>query len=138
MMKRLLPIVMLLVGAPLFAQPRVLIDNRTDHDVDTGRVRRMAAAALVNAPVNEPTIVVHIWTKKALRLMTGGKMDAFFAGPNHVFMHDVNYLALVHGMLLVMFPEGDVEEIERRGRRIWLMEELVVRVDTIQAAAGSH
>ena len=137
-MKRLLPIVMLLFGAPLFAQPRVLIDNRTDHDVDTARVHRMAAEALVNAPVNEPTIVVHIWPRKALRSMTGRKIDAFFVGPNHVFMHDANYLALVQGMLLVMFPDEDVEEIERRGRRIWLMEELVVRVDTLQNAAGSH
>lgn len=137
-MKRLLPIVMLLFGAPLFAQPRVLIDNRTDHDVDTGRVRRMAAEALVNATVNEPVIVVHLWPRKALRSMTGGKLDSFFVGPNHVFMHDVDYLALVHGMLLVMFPDEDVEKIERRGRRIWLMEELVVRVDTLQTAAGSR
>ena len=82
-MKRLLPIVMLLFGAPLFAQPRVLIDNRTDHDVDTGRVRRMAAEALVNATVNEPVIVVHLWPRKALRSMTGGKLDSFFVGPNH-------------------------------------------------------
>ena len=70
--------------------------------------------------------------------MTDRKMDAFSGGLNHVFMHDANYLALVQGMLLVMFSDEDVEEIERRGRRIWLMEKLVVRVDTVQAAGGSQ
>ena len=105
MMKLLLPIMMLLLGAPLFGQTRVLIDNRTDHEVNTDLVHRLTTEALVNAPVHDATILVHIWPRKALRSMTDQKMDTFFASPNHVFMHEVDYLALIQGVLLATFPD---------------------------------
>ena len=136
-MRHLLPIVMILFGAPLFAQTRVLIDNQTDHEVDQARVRRLTAEALVQAPVSEPTIIVHIWPRKALRSLVDKKIDAFFVSPNHLFMHEMSYIALIHGLLLVTFPNVDPEELGRRGRRIWLMDAVVVDVRTLTDSAAS-
>ena len=137
-MKLWLLIVMILFGSPLFAQTRVLIDNRTDHEVDKARVRRLTAEALVQAPVNEPTIIIHIWPRKALRSVVDRKIDAFFVGPNHVYMHEMNYLALIHGLLLVTFPNLEIEEVGRRGRRIWFTEQLVVDVRTMADLTASQ
>ena len=135
-MKLLLPIAMLFFGAPLLAQPQVLIDNRTDHDVDTARVRRLTVEAVADAPVSEPTIFVHIWPRKALQTLAGRKTP-FFVGPNHVFMYEVDYLALIHGVLLVAFPGESSDNLGTWGRRIWLTDQLVVRVDTLTAASTS-
>ena len=93
MIKLIIPIMMLLLGTLLFGQTRVLIDNRTDHEVNTDLIHRLTTEALVDAPVRKATILVHIWPRKALRSMTEQNMDTFFASPNHVFMHEVDYLA---------------------------------------------
>lgn len=55
-------------------------------------------------------------------------MESFFVSPNHVFMHAVDYLAFVQGVLLTSFPDVDVGELAREGRRIWLE---VLRLDEI-------
>ena len=139
MMKLLLPIMMLLLGAPLFGQTRVLIDNRTDHEVNTDLIQRLTTQAVVNAPVSEATIFVHIWPRKALRSVTERKMDAFFVSPNHVYMHDVDYLSLIQGVLLVMFPDEAIDDLAQTGRRIWLMDQLVLRLETFtDVADGSQ
>ncbi len=134
-MKFLLPIMMLFLGAPVFGQTRVLIDNRTDHEVNTDLIHRLTTEAVVNAPVSEAEIHVHIWPRKALRSMTERKMDAFFVSPNHVYMDDVDYLALIQGVLLATFPDGDVDDLARDGRRIWLMDQSVLRIETLTGVA---
>ena len=134
-MKLLLPIMMLLLGTPLFGQTRVLIDNRTDHEVNTDLIHRLTTQAVVNAPVREATIFVHIWPKKALRSVSERKMDAFFVSPNHVYMHDVDYLSLIQGVLLATFPDEAVDDLAQTGRRIWLMDQMVLRLETFTEVA---
>ena len=136
-MKLIVPIMMLLLGSPLFGQTRVLIDNRTDHEVNTDLIHRLTTEALVNAPVRKATILVHIWPRTALRSMTERKTNAFFVSPNHVFMHEVDYLALIQGVLLVIFPDEALDDLERNGRRIWLMDQMVVRLETFTEMAES-
>ena len=130
-MRLLLPTMMLLLGVPLFAQTRIVIDNTTTHEVDTHRIRRLTEEAVARAGGNEPTVVVHIWPKPTLQSLTGKTMESFFVSPNHVFMHDVDYLAFVQGVLLTSLPDTDVAELAREGRRIWLEENLVLRLDEI-------
>ena len=56
-MKLLLPTMMLFLGVPLFAQTRVLIDNTTDHEVDTHRIRRLTEKAVAHGGGHKPTII---------------------------------------------------------------------------------
>ena len=130
-MKLLLPIMMLFLGAPLVAQTRLLIDNTTDHEVDTRRIGRLTEEALATAGDNAPTIILHIWPRTTLQSVTGQTMESFFVSPNHVYMHDMDYLAFVQGALLATFPDAAVTELAREGRRIWLEESLVLRLDEI-------
>ena len=139
-MKLLLPIMMLFLGWPVFAQTRVVIDNTTEHEVDVRRVRRLTKEAVAEAGNRESTTLVHIWPRNELQLISGRTMESFFVEPNHVFMHDVDYLALVEGVLLTTFPDAAVTEIAREGRRIWLEDNLVLHLDeiTTEVASGSR
>ena len=138
-MKPLLPIMMLFLALPFFAQTRVIIDNTTDHEVDLRRVRRLTEEALSDAGDRQSTTIVHIWPEIELKSISGRNMPAFSVNPNHVFMHDVDYLALVQGVLLTTFPEVAVTDIAREGRRIWLEDSLVLRLDKVaEVASGSQ
>ena len=137
-MKLLLPTMMLFLGAPLFAQTRILIDNTTNHTVDTHRIRRLTEEAVADAGGHTPTIIVHIWPKATLQSKTGQTLKSFFVSPNQIFMRDMDYLAFVHGVLLATFPDVATTELAREGRRIWLKESFVLRLDEITSnvAAG--
>ncbi len=130
-MKPLLPIMMLVLGLPVCAQTRVVIDNTTEHEVDIRRVHRLTEEALADAGDRESMTLVHIRPRSELQSIAGRTVGSFFVPPNHVFMHDIDYLALVQGVLLTTFPETDLSEIAREGRRIWLEDSLVLRLDEI-------
>lgn len=53
-MKLLLPITMLFLGLPVFAQTRVVIDNTTDHEVDVRRVHRLTEEASLTPVIVNP------------------------------------------------------------------------------------
>ena len=112
-MKILLPITMLLLGLPAFAQTRVVIDNATDHKVDVRRVHRLTEEAVVDSGDHESTTIVHIWPRTDLQSISGRTTASFFIEPNHVFVHEIDYLALVQGVLLTTFPDLGVCAAER-------------------------
>ncbi len=63
-----------------------------------------------------------------LQSISGRGIASFFVEPNHVFMQEVDYLALVQGVLLTTFPDLALTEIAREGRRIWLEDNLVLHL----------
>ena len=139
-MKILLPITILLLGLPALAQTRVVIDNTTNHEVDVRRVHRLTEEAVADSDDRESTTIVHIWPRMELRSISGRSTASFFIEPNHVFMHEIDYLALVQGVLLTTFPDLALTEIAHQGYRIWLEDRLVLRLEdmTTEVASGSR
>ena len=125
-MKVIVIVMILFAATPLFAQPQITIDNRTDEQIDTARLERLAYQAVLHSITTAPRIVLHLWSKKDIRLKAGRKLEAFFAGPNEIYLSNMDYLSFVQGVLLTTFPEDNVFELEAKSRRIFLAEQAVV------------
>lgn len=127
-MKRWMLAVILFAGAPLFAQPQIIIDNRTQAQIDMARLDRLFQEALADSTTPTPGIVLHIWSKKDLRSKNARKLESFFASPNEIYLPKMDYLSFVQGVLLATHTNETDAQIERRSRRIWVVEQAVIRV----------
>lgn len=132
-MKVIVIVLILFAAMPLFAQPQITIDNRTDAQIDTARLERLAYQAVLHSITTTPRIVLHLWSKKDIRIKAGRKLDAFFAGPNEIYLSNMDYLSFVQGLLLATFPEDNVYELEAKSRRIFLAEQAVVDLRRISS-----
>lgn len=127
-MKLSIMAVILFAGAPLFAQPQIIIDNRTHEQIDTARLERLAYEASVHSTASGLNIVLHVWPKKDVRSKNSQKLESFFTLPNEIYLSKMDYLSFVQGVMLAAFPNSVIHELEQKSRRIFVAEQAIVEV----------